>query len=299
MQWLPFKIYRWKAPTQAPLQIADLGPLCTRWLHALLGPEFSSDTMGDGSRSTSAVRRRSSARRTKVIAKVQAKRTSQILGRMDPTASLNPALACATIPLLGTKSRPRRAPSIVPNTPSVKAFYEAHKGENKWICLRKEGTITGLESDNGVFAKTNIPSNTRIAPYLGRIRPAKTKGPYCLLVKDSEDREICLDSAHELYDVGYTEELSAHQKSRTPTRPNYGCYVNSLRPDQLADGKVFNAEFVPDPVEGFSWIQSGPQQIPAGTEILVAILDTRIPIRAPITSLDYDHGASPNTARQD
>ena len=269
MQWLPFKIYRWKMQTPVLIRNEDLGSACNHWLHTLLGPEFSSDVMGDGARSAAAVSRRAASRRSKFIAKVQAKRASQVISRMDPAASINPVLACETAPLHGTKSRPRRPSSVTPVTPSAKAFYEAHKGDNKWIRLEEGGTIAGTETDKGVFAKTNIPPNTRITPYLGRIRPPNTKGPYCLLVKDSEDNDICLDSAHELYDVGYTVGLSDHQKSRTPTRPNYGRYVNSLRPDQLAEGKVFNAEFVPDPVEGFSWIQSGPLQILAGTEILV------------------------------
>ena len=269
LQWLPFKIYRWSAPIPVPLQLEDLGPSCTWWLHALLGAEFSSDTMGDGSRSVAAANRRAASRRAKFIAKVQAKRTSHILSRKDPAASLNPVLSYETAILRGTKSRPRRPSPIALITPSATAFYEVHKGDNKWILLREGGTIVRTVADKGVFAKTDIPPHTRIAPYLGRIRPASTKGPYCLLVKDSEDNEICLDSLHELYDCGYTMGLSIHQRSRTPTRPNYGRYVNSLRPDQIADGKVFNAEFVPDPVEGFSWIQSGPQQIPKGVEILV------------------------------
>ncbi len=106
-------------------------------------------------------------------------------------------------------------------TPATKAFYEAHKGSNKWVVLREGGTIAGTEEDKGVFAQTNIPPNTKIAPYLGRVRPASTRGPYCLQVKDSEDTVIFLDSLLELYDVGYLVGLSDHQKERTPTPASF------------------------------------------------------------------------------
>ncbi len=149
MQWLPFKIYRWKTPIPAPLQIEDLGSFCNRWLHVLLGPEFSSDIMRDGWQSASAVSRREAS-----------------------MATTNPVLACETAPLCGTKSRPRRPSPTVPTTLSAEAFYVAHKGDNKWVSLREGGIITGTESDKEVvFAKIDISPTTKITPYVGRIRP--------------------------------------------------------------------------------------------------------------------------------
>lgn len=52
------------------------------------------------------------------------------------------------------------------------------------------------------------------------------------------------------------------------TPSNYARYVNSIRPDQPL-GNGFNAIFLPDPTEGFSWIVSGSHQIEEGTEILL------------------------------
>jgi hypothetical protein len=168
MQWTPFKIYRGTTPIPTPIQLGELGSLYTRWVHTLLGPEFSSDTMGDSSRSTAAANRRA-----KFIAKVQTRRASQALSRTNPTAAINPVLTREAVTLRGTKTRPRRLNPVVPITPSVQAFYEDHKGDNKWVSIREGGTITGTVIDKGVFAKTDIPPNTRIT-----------------LVKDSEDQKI-------------------------------------------------------------------------------------------------------------
>jgi hypothetical protein len=92
MQWTPFKIYRWITPILPSLQLRDLGSVYTRWVYTLLGPEFSSDTMGDGSRSVAATKRRAASRLAKFIAKVQTRRASQVLNRTDPSASINPVL---------------------------------------------------------------------------------------------------------------------------------------------------------------------------------------------------------------
>jgi hypothetical protein len=118
--------------------------------------------------------------------------------------------------------------------PSGPECFDAHKKINKWVVLREGDTIAGREEDRGVFALTDIPPNTKIAPYLGRVRPASTRGPYCLQVNDSEDTVIYLDSLLELYDVGYLVGLSDHQKERTPTPSNFGRYVSGCSCPEIA-----------------------------------------------------------------
>ncbi len=67
-----------------------------------------------------------------------------------------------------------------------------------------------------------------------------------------------------MYDIGYLLPLSPRQRKFQPTPPNYGRFVNSLRPDQAVD-LIYNALIQPDPVEGFSWFVTGPN---TGDEIL-------------------------------
>ncbi len=79
---------------------------------------------------------------------------------------------------------------------------------------------------------------------------------------------ICLDAQDCLHDIGYLLPLSPRQRRFRPTPPNYGRFINSIRPDQVTD-MAYNSVIQPDPVEGFSWFVSGPTPIPAGAEILV------------------------------
>ncbi len=117
--------------------------------------------------------------------------------------------------------------------------------------MREGGNITGSPTEKGVFSSCLIPPNTRLAPYLGTICPARTNGPYCLQVREHENNLICFDAMHHRYDVGYLHALSSRQREHTPAPPNYGRYVNSLRSDQAH--LTFNTIMLPDPVEGFSW----------------------------------------------
>ncbi len=139
--------------------------------------------------------------------------------------------------------------------------------------MRTGGNITGLDDEKGVFARCDIPPHTRMAPYLGIVLDAASRGPYCLQVKDAENRTICLDAQSQLYDTGYLVFLSPAQRSRALAPPNYARFANSLRPDQQTEELAFNATFLPDPVEGFSWLISGASLIPADTEILVDYWD--------------------------
>lgn len=235
----------------------------------MLSSAYSSNTMGDGPRSEAAIARRSKSRRAKFIAKTEVKRQLQVNNRTDPEATINPILQFALPTLQGSRSRPKKTTVKLPSLPSSRKFYEVYKGGNKWLELRTGGTIAGTQDDKGIFALCMIPPRTRLAPYLGKVLPNDSSGPYCLLVKDCNNMVICLDSQHELYDVGYTMGMSTYHKERTPTQPNYGRYVNSLTPEQQATGLTFNAQIVADLLEGFSWIQSGKNPIPEGQEILV------------------------------
>ncbi len=117
--------------------------------------------------------------------------------------------------------------------------------------MRSGGNITGNAQDRGVFARCPIPPHTKLAPYLGRVCSPSSKGPYCLQVRDAENDLVCIDAAEHLYDVGYLQPLTARQRTLVAPPPNYGRYVNSLRPDQpLGDG--FNVILLPDLTEGFS-----------------------------------------------
>lgn len=152
--------------------------------------------------------------------------------------------------------------------PSALSFYNAHPGQNRWLEVRTGNNITGLAHEKGVFARCSIPPHTRLAPYLGRVCSPMSTGPYCLQVRDADNELVCIDAAEYLLDVGYLQPLSARQRTLTATPPNYGRYVNSIRPDQM-QGDGFNAIFLPDPVEGFSWLVSGQRQIAQDTEILI------------------------------
>lgn len=124
-------------------------------------------------------------------------------------------------------------------------------------------------SERGILAKCHIPPHTRLAPYLGVVCDAESRGPYCLHVKDAENELICLDAQSQLYDIGYLTHLSAYQGARAPAPPNYARFVNSLRPEQQTGDHSFNDILLPDPTEWFTWLTSGPLHIAADTEILV------------------------------
>jgi hypothetical protein len=128
--------------------------------------------------------------------------------------------------------------------------------------------ITGSAHEQGVFAICLIPPHTRLAPYLGQVRPPSTRGTYCLQVRDAYNALVCIDAVDHPYDVGYLQSLTTRQRTLVATPPNYARYVNSIRPDQPL-GNGFNAIFLPDPTEGFSWIVSGSHQIEEGAEILL------------------------------
>lgn len=127
--------------------------------------------------------------------------------------------------------------------------------------------ITGSPTQRGVFARCLIPPHTKLAHYLGVVCNASATGPYCLQVRDAENNLICLDAQDSLYDVGYLRSLTPRQKRRYPSPPNFGRYINSLRPDQQK-GVEYNALIQSDPTEGFAWFISGPSPIPEGAEIL-------------------------------
>jgi hypothetical protein len=140
---------------------------------------------------------------------------------------------------------------------------------NRWIEVCTGDNITGHMLERGVFARCDIPPHTRLAPYLGVVCDAKTRDPYCLRVKDAENRTICLDARTQLYDVGYLSSLFPARRARSLAPPNYARYVNSLRPEQQKGDLAFYAIILPDPIEGFSWLTTGAVLIAEGTEILV------------------------------
>jgi hypothetical protein len=100
------------------------------------------------------------------------------------------------------------------------------------------------------------------------VRPAHTTGPYCLQIQNAENLTTCIDAQTRLYDLGYVLPFTARQQRTVPAPTNYGRYIKSLRPEQLLEHD-FNALFIPDPTEGFSWIVSGDISIPKDSEILL------------------------------
>jgi hypothetical protein len=263
MQWMTFNCRYEDSPSLPSLWTPITCPI-QHWLTCLLGAGYSSDCAGDGPRSVAAQRRRNKARRIKYVHKTETRRQQEIQAR-GSTPTLAPVLSNPAPPQMGTRTRPSlRCTS--PPPPSALSFYNAHPGYNKYLDVRMGGNITGSADEKGVFARCLIPPHTRLAPYLGSIRPASTTGPYCLQVRDQVNNLICLDAMHHLYDVGYLHSLSSRQQEHTPSPPNYGRYINSLRPDQVH--LEYNALILPDPVEGFSWFYSGAEPISAGEEIL-------------------------------
>lgn len=117
------------------------------------------------------------------------------------------------------------------------------------------------------FAGCLIPPHTKLARYLGKVRDASATGSYCLQVHDAKNNIICMDAQDSLYDVGYLCARTPRQYRFHPSPPNYGHYINSLRPEQL-EGADYNALIQSDPTEGFSWSVSRPSPIPTGAEIL-------------------------------
>jgi hypothetical protein len=237
------------------------------WLSLMLGAAFSCSLEGDGPRSPSAQSRCNRARRAKYLSKVVHRRMAQVLDRTGTDASLAPALSMPPLPQGGTRTRPsnRLHPQ---QAPAALAFYTAHPSCNRYLEVKVGGNVTGSTTQKGVFARCQIPPHTTLAPYLGTIRGRDVKGPYCLQVRNAENTLVCLDARDVLLDVGYLQTLFPRQRAHTPTPPNYGRCINSLRPDQL-DGASYNVTIQPDDMmEGFSWFISRQHGIPAGAEIL-------------------------------
>ncbi len=106
-------------------------------------------------------------------------------------------------------------------------------------------------------------------------------------MKDAENQLICLDAETQLYDVGYLSSFSPSTRARSTVPPNYARFTNSIRPDQQTVDITFNTIFLPDPVEGFSWLLS-TTHITMGEEILVDYGDSfwdhphyTVPVSAP------------------
>lgn len=152
--------------------------LVRSWLTQLLGVGYSSDQIEDGPRSAGAQRRRNQTRRAKYVHKTECRRQREILSR-GPAPTLAPVLSIPLPSVGGTRTRPSLRLST-PATPSALFFYNAHPGCNHFLEVREGGNITGLATEKGVFLRCPIPPNTRLAPYLGAIRPASFLGPYCL-----------------------------------------------------------------------------------------------------------------------
>lgn len=178
-----------------------------------------------------ALQRRNAARRRKYHLKTLQRQQASEQDRTGYAPSIAPAIHLSPPLNRGTRSRPLIQLPSRPQVLSTTAFYRAHPGRNRWLKVRTGRNITGQLSERGVFAICHIPPHTRLAPYLGEVCDAESRGPYCLHVKDAENELICLDAHSQLYNIGYLTHLSAYRSSRTPAPPNYARFVNSLTPD--------------------------------------------------------------------
>jgi hypothetical protein len=214
MQWITFNGHYVNTPLLLSLW-RSLAHVARSWLALLLESGYSSNQAGDGPRSAEAQRRRNKARRAKYIQKIECHRQRDAHSRGE-AATLAPVLSHPLPTPGGTRTRPSTsAPNPVP--PSAVPFYNAHPGSNRFLEVRIGGNITGSDTERGVFSRCLIPPHTRLAPYLGTVRPASATGPYCLQVRDHENTLICLDAMHHCYDVGYLHPLTNRQREHTPT----------------------------------------------------------------------------------
>lgn len=132
------------------------------------------------------------------------------------------------------------APSVSKDL--MENFYSFHPRENHWLEVSERANVSnprGVSNcGKGVFARCDIPKDTRVCPYVGRhvnrACPASENCQYDLRMADQ-----CYICAREvLYDVGYLQTGAQHGheedvrdhtfiKDKRPCPPNFGRYFNT------------------------------------------------------------------------
>jgi hypothetical protein len=162
--------------------------------------------------------------------------------------------------------------------PQVMEFYHSHAFGNKWLEVSDRKNVsnpTGAKGGGkGVFAKKEIPPNTLLCPYVGRVFICACHGDepclYDLKVHDSYyicAREEKVDTVY--FNITDVETYNGYKGNHTdsPSEPNYGRYFNTVKEGQ---GGAFNCSFEPD-VDGYEviFIWTGDRVVNAGEELLV------------------------------
>lgn len=140
----------------------------------------------------------------------------------------------------------------------IHQFYEDHCFHNVFLRVSEEPNVsnpTGRKNcGKGVFARTDIPRNALLCPYVGygRNKPCRLDGdnnPCCYDLWVREGFYICARDVK--FDSRYlmltkpTDERKAFDSVQAQERcpPNYGRYVNTLTKVQREAGMKFNARF--------------------------------------------------------
>jgi hypothetical protein len=131
-------------------------------------------------------------------------------------------------------------------------FYEKHHDKNTWVRVSQPGEINvsnkggDHNGGKGLFAIKDIPSGTRICPFVGNMHRKPCDGGCKYDLKLGKDMYLCARECPN--DLAYLargdfQDTPALRTRAVPSPPNYARYCNSLPNTTLADKDLFNCAF--------------------------------------------------------
>ena len=169
----------------------------------------------------------------------------------------------------------------------VPEFYDQHPVSNQYLRVSDEPNISNPSGEKGggqgVFAKKDIPSGTRLCPYVSKYMVAPCKEGTC-------QYDLRFDSHHYLcakdlkFDLGYFMCLDPTSRFgsaevEAPTPPNYARYINTSKLELFGpDETKFNCEFLPDPAGRIIMWVSTTRDVKKGEELFIDYGDSFVVI---------------------
>lgn len=137
-----------------------------------------------------------------------------------------------------------QAPRMLDGAPDVSQdlmdnFYHLHPGDNDWLEVSERANVSNPEGvsnrGKGVFAKQDIPSGTRLCPYVGyhRKKPCPSEEGCQYDLRMAAGFYVC--ARKWTHDIGYLQVCATSESARDhsfikeslPCPPNYGRYFNT------------------------------------------------------------------------